>query len=378
MKKKDNSQEIMISNEFSSKLVIDLEALRDNYRKIVGFVHPATVSVVVKANAYGLGLQKIAEELFSIGCKSFFVANLEEAIELRKILPNSEIHILNGLYKGWGELLLEYDLKPVLNNFQQMDLWLNTAKLVNRPLPADIHIDTGMSRLGFLYEEIDELATKLATNKLIKTDIVLSHLACSSDPKHPANAAQLSKFNKLTKLFYPKRFSLSASSGIFLGKSYHFDLVRPGVAIYGGNPTPGLPNPMKQVIQLKGTIVQTRRISEGQTVGYGATFKANAPKDIAVISIGYSHGVMRSLSNRGTVWIREFEAPILGRISMDLITVDISKIPSELTSTGTCVNLFGAHQTVDQVAKEAGTIDYEVLTGLGQTSNREYVGELLP
>ena len=150
MKKKDNSQEIMISNEFSSKLVIDLEALRDNYRKIVGFVHPATVSVVVKANAYGLGLQKIAEELFSIGCKSFFVANLEEAIELRKILPNSEIHILNGLYKGWGELLLEYDLKPVLNNFQQMDLWLNTAKLVNRPLPADIHIDTGMSRLGFL------------------------------------------------------------------------------------------------------------------------------------------------------------------------------------------------------------------------------------
>jgi len=155
-------------------------------------------------------------------------------------------------------------------------------------------------------------------------------------------------------------------------------LVRPGVAIYGGNPTPGLPNPMKQVIQLKGTIVQTRRISKGQTVGYGATFKANAPKDIAIISIGYSHGVMRSLSNRGTVWIRGFEAPILGRISMDLITVDISKIPSELTSTGTCVNLFGAHQTVDQVAKEAGTIDYEVLTGLGQTSNREYVGELLP
>ena len=378
MKKKDTSQEIMIFNEFSSKLVIDLEALRDNYRKIVGFVHPATVSAVVKANAYGLGVQKVAEQLFSIGCKSFFVANLEEAIELRKILPNSEIHILNGLYEGWGELLLEYNLKPVLNNFQQMDLWLKTAKLVDKPLPADIHIDTGMSRLGFLYEEIDELAAKLNANKLIKTDIILSHLACSSDPKHPANAAQFNKFNELTNMFNPKRFSLSASSGIFLGKSYHFDLVRPGVAIYGGNPTPSLPNPMKQVIQLEGKIVQTSKISKGQTIGYGATFKANAPIDIATISIGYSHGLIRSLSNTGRVWISGFEAPILGRISMDLITVDISKIPSELTSIGTCVNLFGAHQTVDQVAKEAGTIDYEVLTGLGQTFNREYVGESLP
>ena len=134
MKKKDNSQEIMISNEFSSKLVIDLKALRENYQKIVEFVYPATASAVVKANAYGLGVQKVAEQLFSIGCKSFFVANLEEAIELRKILPNSEIHILNGLYKGWGELLLEYNLKPVLNNFQQMDLWLKTAKLVDKPL----------------------------------------------------------------------------------------------------------------------------------------------------------------------------------------------------------------------------------------------------
>ena len=378
MKKKDSSQEIMVFNEFSSKLVIDLKALRENYQKIAEFVHPATVSAVVKANAYGLGVQKVAEQLFSIGCKSFFVANLEEAIELRKILPNSEIHILNGLYKGWGELLLEYNLKPVLNNFEQMDLWLKMAKLVDKPLPADIHVDTGMSRLGFLYEEIDELATKLTNNKLIKTDIILSHLACSSDPKHPANAAQFIKFNKLTNMFNPKRFSLSASSGIFLGKSYHFDLVRPGVAIYGGNPTPNLPNPMKQVIQLQGSIVQTSRISKGQTVGYGATFKANAPKDVATISIGYSHGVMRSLSNTGRVWIKGFEAPILGRISMDLITVDISKIPSELTSIGTCVNLFGANQTVDQVAKEAGTIDYEVLTGLGQTFNREYVGESLP
>ncbi len=378
MKKKDNSQEIMIFDEFSSKLVIDLEALRENYKKIAELVHPAAVSAVVKANAYGLGVQKVAEQLFSIGCKSFFVANLEEAIELRKILPYSEIHILNGLYKGWGKLLLEYNLKPVLNNFQQMELWLKMAKLVDRPLPADIHIDTGMSRLGFLYEEIDEIAAKLTANKLIKTDIILSHLACASDPKHPTNKAQFNKFSQLTDKFNSKRFSLSASSGIFLGKNYHFDLVRPGIAIYGGNPTPSLPNPMKQVIQLKGKIVQTSRVSKGQTIGYGATFKATVPKDVATISIGYSHGVMRSLSNTGRVWISEFEAPILGRISMDLITVDISKIPSELTSIGTCVNLFGAHQTVDQVAKKAGTIDYEILTGLGQTSNKEYVGENSP
>ena len=357
-----------------SILTIDLDAIADNYRILRETANPTKVAAVVKANAYGLGANKIAPLLQNSGCNIFFVATLDEAVQLRSILPHAEIHVFNGILPGWPKVMIEHRLRPVLNSLEQINLWHKHAQNMQTTLVADLHIDTGMSRLGLPPNEVEKfLQTPLYSNT-IKLDLVLSHLSNADNSDHQMNLEQLNKFQAITKLFKSKRFSLAASSGIFLGTNYHFELVRPGIALYGGNPLPGKPNPMAQVIRLRAKILQVRSVDTPQVVGYGATYKVPGKMRIATVAIGYGDGYLRSLSNTGKAWIETYEIQVVGRISMDLTTVDVTSVPTHLTQVGAFVDFIGPSQTIDQIALSAGTIDYEFLTRLGQRFHREYIG----
>ena len=361
-------------NSQGSILTIDLDAIAYNYRLLKEKASPAKTAAVVKANAYGLGVERIAPLLQMVGCRTFFVATLDEAIQLRLILPKADIHVFNGILPGWPEVMIEYNLRPVLNRLDQINLWLRHVEKLETPILPDLHVDTGMSRLGLTPKEVETFVQTPGFSKGIKLDVLLSHLATADTPNHRLNQEQLNKFHKLEPQFRANRKSLAASSGIFLGSNYHFDLVRPGFALYGGNPVPELPNPMAQVIRLQGRILQVRSVDTPQGVGYGASYKVSGPTKIATVALGYGDGYLRSLGNTGKVWIEAHEAQVVGRISMDLTTVDVTPIPENLTQEGELVDFIGPGQTVDQVAATAGTIGYEFLTRLGARLHREYVG----
>ena len=247
--------------------------------------------------------------------------------------------------------MIEHRLCPVLNSLEQVTIWHKQAQNLQTTLVADLHIDTGMSRLGLPPNEVEKfLQTPLYSNT-IKLDLVLSHLSNADNPDHQMNLEQLKKFQAIAKLFKSRRFSLAASSGIFLGTNYHFDLVRPGIALYGGNPLLGRANPMVQVLRLQAKILQIRSVDAPQVVGYGATYQVTGPTRIATVAIGYGDGYLRSFSNTGKVWIEAHEAQVVGRISMDLTTVDVTGVPENLTQIGTLVDFIGPDQTIDQVKK---------------------------
>ena len=355
-------------------LTIDLNCIVANYRALQEKAGSAETAAVVKANAYGLGVGQVAPVLEKAGCKSFFVATLEEAVQMRSILPNADIHVLNGILPGWPEVMLEHKIRPVLNSLYQVNLWLGHVEDMEEVLFADLHIDTGMSRLGLSNEEAVTFLQTPAFSNTVKLDVVLSHLAAADTPGHPMNLEQLKIFQKQAPLFKGRRTSLAASSAIFLGPDYQFDMVRPGIALFGGNPVPGKPNPMKQVVRVKGRILQVRSVDTPQVVGYGATYQATGPTRIATVAIGYGDGYLRSFSNTGKVWIEAHEAQVVGRISMDLTTVDVTQVPENLTRIGALVDFIGPSQTIDQVAATAGTIDYEILTSLGARYHRDYIG----
>ena len=361
-------------NSHSSILTIDLDAIASNYRQLQSKVSPATTAAVVKANAYGLGADRIGTLLHSLGCNTFFVATLDEGIQLRAAVPKADIHVFNGVLPGWPAVMKENQLRPVLNSIHQVNSWHKYAENLKTALTADLHIDTGMSRLGLPSNEVNQFVQTSMFSNTINLDLVISHLATADTPDHPMNRKQLLQFQKMTTLVKSKRASFAASSGIFLGTNYHFDLVRPGIALYGGNPFKNRTNPMERVVRLQGRILQVRSVDSPQAVGYGATYKVSGPTRIATVSIGYGDGYLRSLSNTGLVWIEAYEAQVVGRISMDLTTVDVTGIPEHLSQVGALVDFFGPHQTIDQVAKLAGTIDYELLTNLGNRFHRVYVG----
>ena len=357
-----------------SILTIDLDAIADNYRILRETANPTKVAAVVKANAYGLGVDKIAPLLQNSGCDIFFVATLDEAVQLRSILPHAEIHVFNGILPGWPKVMIEHRLRPVLNSLEQVNLWHKHAQNMETTLVADLHIDTGMSRLGLPPNEVKKFLQTPFYSNTIKLDLVLSHLSNADNPDHQMNLEQLKKFQAIAKLFKSKRFSLAASSGIFLGTNYHFDLVRPGIALYGGNPLLGRANPMLQVLRLQAKILQIRSVDAPQTVGYGAAYKVPGKMRIATVAIGYGDGYLRSLSNTGKAWVETYEIQVVGRISMDLTTVDVTSVPAHLAQVGALVDFVGPSQTIDQIALSAGTIDYEFLTRLGQRFHREYTG----
>jgi alanine racemase len=356
-------------------LTVDLAAIAANYRRLQRYVAPAECGAVVKADAYGLGAAEVAPALARAGALSFFVAQLAEGVALRRLLPKTaSIYVLNGLMDGERQAFEQERLAPALNDLGQIERWSQFCRARGQRLPAVLHIDTGMNRLGLPASELQQLAREPHRLAGIGLELVMSHLACADEPDHPMNRRQLDAFRAARTLVPGVRASFAASSGIFLGRDFHFDLARPGVALYGANPLPGQPNPMTQVVGLKARILQVRDVDRGETVGYGAAHRFTRPRRIATVGVGYADGFLRSSSNRGCAVLGGVPAPIVGRVSMDLITLDVSDAPEALQRPGAMVDLIGEGRTVDDVAADAGTIAYEILTSLGPRYARRYAG----
>ncbi len=351
-------------------LTVDLAAIVENYKILQAQLATAECAAVVKANGYGLGSAEVGGALAQAGCTKFFVAHLEEGIRLRKYVGDAEVHILNGLMPGAGDVYQEHRLIPVLGSLREISAWQAFTKA--HPLPCDIHVDTGMLRLGLPPDELREVANDPDIIKGLEIKNVMSHLA-SADELHSAQSgAQLQAFKTARDVLPMGAASFANSSGIFRGAPYHFDLARPGVALYGVNPTPDTLNPMRAAVELKARIVQIRNARRGETVGYGATYKIKENAKIATLSVGYADGYLRSLSGNTCGYIGEHRVPIAGRVSMDLISFDVSDVPVRLCHVGAWIELIGQHHSIDDLADEAGTIGYEILTNLGTRYHRVY------
>jgi len=358
-------------------LTIDLGALAANYRLLRQTVGPGVrTAAAVKADAYGLGAARVVPVLEAVGCRNFFVATLEEGVALRRCAGHdSAIFVLNGPMPGTDDLLHQARLIPVLNSMEQLAGWRALAARLATPLAAVIQIDSGMSRFGFGAADIARLAENPALLDGIKVILVMSHLACADEPAHPANRAQRDAFLRLRAHLPETLGSLAASSGIFLGPDWHFDLVRPGAALYGINPTPGAPNPMQPVVRLQARVIQTRNVEAGTAVGYGARFIANRPTRIALLAAGYADGLLRhgTGAHARLPGHPAVPLPIIGRISMDSIAIDVTDLPETSIPPGTPIDLIGPDNTLEALAEACDTIGYEILTALGQRYHRTYI-----
>ncbi len=359
-------------------LTVDLDAVQANYRRLARELGGVACAGAVKADAYGLGMARVAPALVAAGARCFFVALPDEGIALRRIfaqtVADAEIYVLNGPMRGAEADYLAHGLIPVLNSLDDLDHWRAVAAAQDRPLAAVLHVDTGMNRLGLPRDELDVLAGDHGRLEGLELRYVLSHLACAEDAANPMNARQLADFRAAVGRLPPAPASLANSSGIFLGADYHFDLARPGAALSGVNPTPGQANPLRQVVRLHWKILQVREIDAPQAVGYGATFRATGPTRLATVAVGYADGYLRSLSNRGMGHIGGVQVPVVGRVSMDLVTFDVSSVPADLARPGATIDLLDADLGVDEVGARAGSVGYEILTALGRRYHRSYLG----
>ena len=368
----------MPPNAFAgAQLSIDLDAIAANWRALGARLDGgARAGAVVKADAYGLGLAEVAPVLHAAGCRDFFTASLDEGIALRALVADCRICVFYGPQPGEAAEYSHHGLTPILNDLGQIETWQSQTSRGNAE-KAVLHVDTGMSRLGLPLDEVARLVAE--PERLAGLDIacVMSHLACSELPDEPMNQAQLGEFKAALGAFGPSvaaaEFSLANSSAIFLGPEYHFDLTRPGVALYGVNPTPGKANPMSEVVRLQGKILQVRRVDSLRSVGYGAAHTVTRPSRIATVPIGYADGYLRSASNQASGYVRGVQVPVVGRVSMDMITLDVTDIPPEQVQPGTPVDLIGGPHSIDAFAAEAGTIGYEILTSLGRRHRRSYI-----
>jgi alanine racemase len=360
-------------------LTIDLDALGANYRRLRDLASPAECAAVVKADAYGLGMAQAAPALARAGCRTFFVATLGEAMALRALLPQAIIYVFSGLMPETAELYRAADLRPVLNSAEEIKEWALFCAGRGERLPCAVHIDTGMNRLGLSADEVDRVAAARDLWQALTLSLIMSHLACADEPKHPKSETQRRTFDQLRAKLPGALASLANSAGILLGRAYVYDLVRPGIALYGGKPSQHGENPFAPVVHLKGRILQIRKVAAGETVGYGATCTLNRASRVSVVSVGYADGFFRSLSHKDgqegfAAYIGAHAAPILGRVSMDLITIDVTAVPEEISGRGAWVELIGPNVPAQTMAHHAGTIDYEVLTNLGRRAFRRYLG----
>jgi len=358
-------------------LTVDLGAIAANWRGLrdAGRAEgkPVECAAVLKADAYGTGAAIVGPRLATEGCRQFFIAHLDEGIALRRVLPEHPIYVLNGLMSGTEPDFVEHDLTPVLNHLGQLNAWRAAAQRFNRPLDAVVHVDTGMHRLGFSQEEAQVLVNERGRLRGLRLALLMSHLVVSEEPANPINGEQLSRFRAFVKAMPGAPSSLANSSGIFLGPDYHFDLLRPGAALYGINPLPGQPNPMLPTVTLSARILQTRRIDAMQTVGYGAAWRSARPSRVATIALGYADGYFRTLINRTYVHLAGQRVPVIGRISMDLATIDVTDVPEAECQPGALVEVLGPNMTADDLADHARTNAYEVMTALGRRYARLYV-----
>ncbi|WP_242124423.1 alanine racemase [Sphingobium sp. Sx8-8] len=358
-------------------LRIDLDALADNYRIIQRQVAPATVAGVVKADGYGLGGEHVAATLMDAGCRHFCVALLGEAVALKPALREGvALFVLNGLQPGAEADCAAIGAIPVLNSLDQIARWAALARTSGRRLPAALQVDSGMARLGLPPEEAAMLIAERERLDGIELKLIMSHLACADDPDAGFNAEQRAHFERFASHFPDVPRALDNSGGAFLARD-HFDMVRAGIALYGGAPQRA-PNPVRAVVALEARITQLRNIPAGAGVGYGLTHRCDRPTQIATIPVGYADGWPRHLGNVGSAFIEGIRVPIVGRVSMDSITLDVTDVPDIFLYPGAPVELIGPHQTIDDVAADAGTISYEILTQLGQRYHRDVRAAAVP
>lgn len=367
------------ATETGGTLTIDLAAIVANWQALTRQLLTVECAAVVKANAYGLGLKPVVAALADAGCKTFFVADIAEARIVRACAKEATIYVLHGFMLQCADLFIELAARPVINSMTELAEWDTFVAARGWQGGAALHVDTGMNRLGVSPEEAAALAPRVQTQNHGIT-LLLSHLACADIPDHPLNAKQLGLFRELRKLYSGIAASLANSSGIFLGDSTYFDLARPGAALYGINPTPGRPNPMKSVVNLSGRIVQIRSVARDQTMGYGATWTARRNSRIAVVALGYANGLLRAGSASdehagGAAIVAGNRCPIVGRISMDLLMLDITELADGTVRRGDFATLVGGELSIDEVAAAAGTIGYEILTRLGMRCHLDYRGK---
>lgn len=372
-----------------ARLTIDLNALKQNWQDLNERIGSAECGAAVKGNGYGIGLEQAVAALSRAGCQSFFVALPDEGLRARKIAPAADIFILGGLMRGTGADLLAHNLLPVLGSIEEVREWQDLAHLHERPLPAALHVDTGMNRLGLRETEAVDLLSAPNAFGGIDLRLLMSHLACGSDPGHPLNERQKIAFQRLRTHFPGIRTSLANSAGIFLGSNFHHDLARPGISLYGGAALDAHldDNPMRSVAKVDARILQIRNVPAGEGIGYGSAETAKRDSCVAIVAAGYADGFHRRAGSSDDaqgafgIWNGR-RVPIVGRVSMDLIAYDItecftdSRPDDPAPQRGDWITLLGGAVSVGTVAGHAQTIDYELLTGLGSRYDRRYIEDI--
>lgn len=361
-------------------LTVDLTAVVRNWHTLAAMAAPARCGAVVKADAYGLGATPVVRALLQAGCREFFVALIDEGIRLRQSLgdawpSDARLHLLQGSLPGAEAECLQRGLVPVLNSLDQVQRWQALARAQGRVLPAALQVDTGMARLGLPPAVLDRLLQAPQGLAGIAPTLVMSHLVSAEDPADPVSGRQLALFRPCRALFPAAAGCLANSSGIFLGRDYHFDLVRPGAALYGVAPVLGRPNPMQQVVGVQARLIQWREIATGEAVGYNHTWRATRPTRLATVAVGYADGLLRSASNQGTLRFQGRRVPLVGRVSMDTVTVDVTDVDASLLVPGALFDVLDAQQDINSLAQQAGTNAYEILTSLGSRYRRQYTGD---
>lgn len=367
-----------------SRLTIDLGALADNWRMLKKASGKARTGAAVKGDGYGLGIEAVVPALYDAGCRDLFVATPDEGMLARQFAPEARIYVLAGVWPGVEAQFFSHDLVPVLVSEEQIACWSN-AVAFDEERPCALMVDTGMNRLGLSVEEALALADDPTRPASFSPVLLLSHLACASDPSHPMNRRQLESFQTVAKAYEGVDSSLANSPGIHLGPDYHFDLTRPGIAIYGGEAVNGVKNPSLPVVTAETRILQIRHGKAGEPVSYGASHVLTRDSRLAIVSTGYADGYHRALSSSGvplrqTVheggfgFVAGRRVPVAGRITMDLTIFDVTDVPESEISAGDYIELFGHNIALDDAARAAGTIGYELLTSLGNRYQRAYIG----
>ena len=358
---------------------VDLGAVARNWRSLARLVAPAACAAVVKADAYGLGAARVVPALAAAGCETFFVATQDEGIQVRRLAPAATVYVLGGLAPCAPGDLLAHDLRPVLSTRDDVAGWAAACRRGQRAAAAGLHVDTGLNRLGLSAADVRAFAADPSLLASFTLTLVMSHLACADDPGHAMNARQRQRFLEATALLPQASRSLAASDGLMLGHDFHFDLVRPGYALYGGQAFGGGPTPVEPVVQVASRILQVRDVPSGETVGYSATWTARGSRRIATIAAGYADGLFRHLSASndrpgGVAIVCGTRCPFVGRVSMDLVTLDVTDVPGAEVGRGDVAELIGPDLPIEAVGAAAGTIGYEVLTSLSRRFHRAYVG----